>query len=130
MKNQEQDEQSEWAALIALAKQRQEERQAAQVEVIDEAAAWTAAIDRAKAFQRPAIDQSAWEERIARARRRPTPAASEAQRPSLRDRLERLVTRAGTLTSKPSAPRPSAAPTAAEEAQWRAAIHRAKTGNA
>ena len=130
MKNQEQDEQAEWTALIAVAKQRQEQRQASRVEIIDEAADWTAAIERAKAFQRPAIDQGEWEERIARARRRPTPAASEVQRPSLRDGLERLATRAGTPASKPSAPRPSAAPSEAEEALWRAAIHRAKTGNA
>jgi hypothetical protein len=148
-------EQREWEALIATAKQRQEQR------TDSEAADWAAAIERAKALPRVAIartsgelarpspsrevrnpsrvlktiDQREWEERIARARQRPTPAASDVvrdgARPSLRDRLERLAARAAEVAgARASAPRNPAAPTEEEEAQWRAAIHKAKTGHA
>ncbi len=70
---------------------------------------------------RPSFDLRAWEERIDRATRRPTPAVAPtaiADGRSIRARLERLAVRASEVQEARE-----------EEELWQAAIRQAKTGN-
>jgi colicin import membrane protein len=118
-------ERAEWEAAIAGARAQSKQ------EVDAERTEWDAAIQQAKQLPavratpahrpptRPQIDQREWEERIARARRQPTPVKTTAAGQSLRDRLERLAARVS--------PPHRSAPVGEEEDQWRAAIARAKT---
>jgi hypothetical protein len=135
-------EDREWAKLIQAARERNQPGDRPEDE-----AEWAAAIGRAKSTQdsatappRPArrqFDRRTWEERIERARQRATElkrAAQDGNRAadgaSLRTRLERLVARAGAMTAAAPESEDAAPATASEEAQWQAAIQRAKTGHA
>ena len=131
-------EEQEWAEVIAAARLRGQPREEA------DRAEWAAAIPVATQSSE-STEEAEWAAAIGRAKmvlgrapglpamRQPTSRQVESNGngagASLRERIERLAARAG-ITTAPTPAGEQELGSSAEEAQWHAAIQRAKAGNA